>query len=706
MDVRTLCPSCFKEKGALTTCPLCAYVEEVARQPLLLAQRTILDGKYLVGRPLGKPGGFGITYLALDLNLNTRVAIKEYLPRELAGRDTDRRTVMPHSREDQELFSFGLGQFLQEARTLARFSHPNVVRVRSFFEENGTAYLVMDYYEGMTLAEYQQQQGGRLPEKQALDIMMPILDGLREVHEEGFLHRDIKPQNIYLAKGKNGVSPILLDFGAARFAMGERSRSLSVVLTPGFAPFEQYHKKGNQGAWTDIYACAATLYHLVTGTVPPEATERKDEDELVAPKTLVPALSDSFTQGLLAGLAVRPEERPQSVRAFQDLLLGSGAKDEEKPLVGQPGPEPETEAAPVKPQAEKEPESKNSKPSKKKRSWRLALALIAVLVLGATGIWQYVEYDRYRYNIYWAESYLEDNNLRGVKDNLDQADVSRYFFKRKKIVEMKESLDEACRHLTGEMIRIPGGTFQMGSYSGEADEKPAHTVTLSTFYLSKAEVTVGQFRAFVNETAYRTEAEQGDGSLYFTGQKWEKRGDINWLNPGFDQSDGHPVTCVSWNDALAFIDWLGKKTGRQYRFPTEAEWEYACRGRTTTECFWDNDDSLAVQYANVADAGNNWTNAFPGTDGYERTAPVAKFRPNPYGLHDMLGNVWEWCSDWYGPYPSSSQTNPQGPSAGAYRVNRGGSWGNGARNVRAPFRHNVYPSYSAGNLGFRLAKDL
>jgi serine/threonine protein kinase len=309
-------------------CPHCGYdIHKVDHSPLaLLPGMHLCNGQYLLGRVLGKPGGFGLTYLGWDEKLSIRIAIKEYLPREYAGRNRDRQTILAHSGQDREAFSFGLTQFLQEARTLARFNHPNVVRVRSFFEENGTAYLVMDYYEGMTLAEYQKQQGGRLPEKQALDIMMPILDGLREVHEEGFLHRDIKPQNIYLAKGRNGVSPILLDFGAARFAMGERSRSLSVVLTPGFAPFEQYHKKGNQGAWTDIYACAATLYHLVTGTVPPEATERMAVDELIPIQQLAPGLKQTLMQAIMAGLAQKPDSRPQTVRKFQDLLEVSNKK--------------------------------------------------------------------------------------------------------------------------------------------------------------------------------------------------------------------------------------------------------------------------------------------------------------------------------------------------------------------------------------------
>jgi serine/threonine protein kinase len=239
-----ICPGCFVNKGDVAVCPYCGYDESERRTPLVLPYRTVLNGQFVVGKVLGKPGGFGITYLGWDINLETLVAVKEYLPRDYAGRDADHASVMAHSHEDASLFRFGLEQFLQEARTLARFDHPNVVRTRSFFEQHGTAYLVMDYLQGVNLAEYLLARGGRLTEQQASEIMMPIIDGLQEVHAKGFLHRDIKPQNIYVTS--NG-RPILLDFGAARQAMGERSRSLSVVLTPGFSPYEQYHRRGEQG---------------------------------------------------------------------------------------------------------------------------------------------------------------------------------------------------------------------------------------------------------------------------------------------------------------------------------------------------------------------------------------------------------------------------------------------------------------------------
>jgi TonB family protein len=315
----TLCPGCFSEKGTAPVCPGCGFDERRRTSPLALPPRTVLAQQYVVGRVLGRPGGFGITYLGWDLRLETRVAIKEYLPRDMAGRDPDRHSLALHAPDDRDNFRYGLDQFLQEARTLAKFNHPRVVRVRTFFEENDTAYLVMDYVDGISLAEYLERCGGILSEAQALAVMLPVLEGLREIHRRGFLHRDIKPQNIYIT---SDGAPMLLDFGAARLALGERSRSLSVVLTPGFAPFEQYHRRGEQGPWTDIYACAATLYTLVTGRVPPDALEREKEDSLAPPQTIRSGLSHAFGTALLRAMATDLHRRPADVDAFLALLRG------------------------------------------------------------------------------------------------------------------------------------------------------------------------------------------------------------------------------------------------------------------------------------------------------------------------------------------------------------------------------------------------
>ena len=364
-----LCPGCFSDKGRNNLCHHCGYDEKAERGPLILPHRTRLHGQFVVGRVLGKPGGFGITYLGWDLNLQTRVAIKEFLPRDLAGRSGDRATVAVHAQDDAELFRFGLEQFLLEARTLAQLDHPNIVRVRHFFEANGTAYLVMDYYQGLSLAEYLDQRGGRLPEDQAKLLIPPTLDGLRAVHAKGFLHRDLKPQNLYLAHLESGgVRPILLDFGAARHAMGERSRSLSAIITPGYAPFEQYHRNGVQGPWTDIYSAAAVLYRMVTGETPPEATERRDRD------TLRPAaafgVSPGLSQALAVAMAQTPEGRPQTVQSFQALLA--------EPISAAPLPFPVPPPSPT-PVPPTQPATS--------RAWMTWLVLAVVLAAGGTFAW-------------------------------------------------------------------------------------------------------------------------------------------------------------------------------------------------------------------------------------------------------------------------------------------------------------------------------
>ncbi len=300
------------------------FGETEQRSPIALPLGTVLHGQYQVGRILGRLGGFGITYLCWDTALDIPVAIKEYLPRHLAQRGVDRKQVVADS-DDSSLFKFGLQEFIGEARIVAGFSHPNIVRVRTYFQENSTAYLVMDYYEGTTLEAYARQRGGRLPEREATAILMLILDALRtEVHPKPCLHRDVKPQNIYLTRER---VPILLDFGAARVSLGARSGSVNTVLTPGYAPFEQYLSEGErqgkrfrEGPWTDVYGAAATLYRLVTGRQPPAATDRQGGVALEPPNRLAPGLSPAFSKALVQGMALEPAKRPATVAAFQRQL--------------------------------------------------------------------------------------------------------------------------------------------------------------------------------------------------------------------------------------------------------------------------------------------------------------------------------------------------------------------------------------------------
>ena len=265
---------------------------------------------------------------------------------------------------------------------------------------------------------------------------------------------------------------------------------------------------------------------------------------------------------------------------------------------------------------------------------------------------------------------------------------------------------------------IPAGEFMMGSPDEEkdrsSDEGPVHRVRITKpYYLGVHEVRVGDFRKFVSDSSYKTEGEKdGKGGYGYDVEKgsWSQKPEYTWRNPGFSQSDEHPVVNVSWNDAVAYCEWLSKKEGREYRLPTESQWEYACRAGSKTRFHHGDDAEGLASVGNVADGTAKekfpkLTWAIEAKDGYAVTAPVGEFKANAFGLHDMHGNVWEWCSDWYGSdYYGNSQTDdPTGPTSGSLRVLRGGSWSDNARYCRSALRLGPPPGYRSINLGFRIA---
>ena len=259
-------------------------------------------------------GGFGITYLGWNMALDIPVAIKEYLPADLAMREQD-RSVLPKSAGDEADFHWGLDRFLDEARVMARFKHPNIVQVQHYFQAHGTACIVMEYVEGETLSDLFKRRG-TLTESELKNILLPLLAGLIEVHEAGILHRDIKPGNILL-RAADG-SPVLVDFGAARQAVGARSRSVTAVLTPGYAPIEQYSSRGHQGPWTDIYALGGVCYQALTGTVPDEAMDRIRQDPMISiTEAAKGKAADSFLSAIDWALRVEEADRPQGVRVWR-----------------------------------------------------------------------------------------------------------------------------------------------------------------------------------------------------------------------------------------------------------------------------------------------------------------------------------------------------------------------------------------------------
>ncbi len=264
-------------------------------------------------------GGFGMTYLGWDTNLEKYVAIKEYLPTDLAVRALD-GSVVPITTEFKYNYQWGLERFILEARTLAKFSHPHIVRVMRFFETHGTGYMVMDYEKGESLNQI--LKSDHPPDEARLKaILMPLLDGLQAVHSAGFLHRDIKPANIFVRE--NG-SPVLIDFGASRQAVGGATKSITSVLTPGYAPLEQYSSDGNQGPWTDIYAMAGVLYRAFANDNPQEAVSRLKADTIPGKlSALRGRVSEPLLRSVEWALTLDEHQRPQSVPEWKRALEGA-----------------------------------------------------------------------------------------------------------------------------------------------------------------------------------------------------------------------------------------------------------------------------------------------------------------------------------------------------------------------------------------------
>ncbi|MBQ7676655.1 MAG: protein kinase [Lachnospiraceae bacterium] len=291
------------------------------KYPWALPEGAVLNGRFIVGDVLGQ-GGFGITYKAQDHKTKDTVVIKEFFPETMASRN-DKQMIVPHSGEEGEHFEYGKNAFINEAQTLAEFiGNEGVVNVRSYFEENGTAYFAMDYVQGLSFQEYIEQRGGRIPWEEALDIITPVMDALSSVHAKGIIHRDVTPDNIFITD-EGQVK--LIDFGAAVYSLGQVSKSLDVVLKHGYAPKEQYTRHGRQGPYTDVYSLAATFYTAVTGRLLPDSIDRMDEDEIVLPHTLGISIPDYMENAMLAALAVQPQYRIQNMTDFKNAMLGNSA---------------------------------------------------------------------------------------------------------------------------------------------------------------------------------------------------------------------------------------------------------------------------------------------------------------------------------------------------------------------------------------------
>jgi Protein kinase domain len=359
-----------------------------------LGPGSTLVGDYKIIRVLGS-GGFGNTYLAMDHNLNREVAIKEFFPRDIAFRE-DQTTVSIKSPRFQDNFKWGLERFVQEAKLLAKFRHPNIVRVFRTFEANHTSYIVLDFVRGPNVETWLQRLN-RQPTQQELDeLVAPLTDALALLHEAGVLHRDIKPANICIREETG--DPVLLDFGASKYSMSEMTGTTAAIVSRGYSPYEAYAADSKQqGAWTDIYALGATVYRALTGGSPPEATERRLNDTIVPLRSQrLPGLRPEFLAAVDWALTVQPRARPQSIAEWQPrLLAGSGAASnwQARRLQGG-GSYVGEEASGARSKATVPmPGTAAARPSRR-RTVALAFVLLLLLGGGTLAMWQIQEQQR------------------------------------------------------------------------------------------------------------------------------------------------------------------------------------------------------------------------------------------------------------------------------------------------------------------------
>jgi formylglycine-generating enzyme required for sulfatase activity len=592
-------------------------------------------------------GGMGAVYLARQLSLGRSVAVKvlRLLPR-------------PDPVEQ-------IARFRREAELMAQVHHANIVPIHDSGAVEGCPYLVMEYIEGGDLRR-QMEPGRPLPLDRVRPLVLPVAQALACLHAHGIVHRDLKPENILM---RHGCTPMLTDFGLAvpdnHPDTATRTRTDLVMGTLGYvAPEQQYGLPVDERA--DEYSMAAVLYELLTGHRPLGFVK--------PPSQLNPELGPGVDAVLLRALEEDPDDRFPTVEEFGAALHGALAS---------PGTEDQRLFR------------SRRRPS---RTAGVVAAMITLAILAAVGAsrigltlspWERVPEGRVR-----AKSQRVPQQPLSPWERVPEGRVRA---SAPPSAEATPPSPRLTNVLDMELVLVPAGDFDMGSPDADAlakaTEKPRHRVRISRpFYLGVHEVTVAEFRAFVDATGYRTEAESSGagGSVYNNQIKgFEQVPELNWRNPGIahTQRDDEPVVQVSWNDAVAFCQWLSGKDHRSYRLPTEAEWEYACRAGTTTRWCTGDDPAALEQVA--------WTQ--------DAIHPVGGKKPNAFGLYDMHANVWEWCLDRFGHYPRERVVDPTGAPSGKARVLRGGACTSTAVDrTRSASRLRHDPSVRFHRYGFRV----
>jgi formylglycine-generating enzyme required for sulfatase activity/tRNA A-37 threonylcarbamoyl transferase component Bud32 len=592
-------------------------------------------------------------------------------------------------------------RFQREARAAAKLAHPNVVTVFDSNAVGGVHFLVMEYLEGTDLAKLVKGKGP-LPVGFACEYIRQAALGLQHAHEQGLIHRDIKPHNLMLTK--QGVVKVM-DLGLARTANSENETTEGLTATGAvmgtadyIAPEQALNAKGVD-IRADIYSLGCSLYHLLTGQVPfpgESMTEKLLAHQLQEPEPieqLRPGLPKGLAKVVQTMMAKKPEQRYATpgklAQALAPFAPSEGPIAAALPVAIVAGSAQDVNTSTVDATQADAPKSTARTRSALGRTLSLGFAVLRWTMLRAFALLRWTTRTRRRFLISGALTALLVGTVLLLTGMPDWA--SRV---RQRPGE-KDSPNEFTNSLNMKFMLIPAGKFTMGAPQAEIDgclkvvgdgwlkdhlltEGPEHEVQISRpFYLGATKVTVGQFRQFVNEKNYLV-------------------GDERWRSPGFEQTETHPVVLVSWHNAVDFCAWLSEKEGKTYRLPTEAEWEYGCRaGRSGARyCFGNAETDLGL-YA--------WfTNNSEG-----KTHPVGKLKPNDWGLFDMHGNAWEWCWDSFDPnyYKNSPRKDPLG-GVGDERLRRGGSWSCPPELCRAASRHHFDPGSRFNDMGFRVICEI
>ncbi len=678
-------------------------------------------------------GGFGDVYKAKDIYLDKIRAIKIY-----KGEQSEYDVI-------------------QEIKKMIDYSHPNLIRfydagLISYADQlHGTSTAqvgVMEFVNSGTLAPF-----WRKCKDPAIrgKLIRDILQGLNFMQQNNIIHRDLKPANILIQERPKGTyTAKLADFGLSKDVDSLKSQSVILGTCEYMAPEqlmkEKYGIGGRMQPNLDLWAFGVILYELFTGKVPfgsraNHATPMDIRNNIDKFKegsldtSMIPEPYSTIIQKCLikhagnrtndCGELLRLLDQHSSSEIKAAMLNTVNMDDGNDELMTMPADSGESDRStnqiqapyvPVssgndfapseRPFEEEKRHTQNVDPGaayhtdsnlnqkyhreqaksggEKKESgaskWALLLGIPLLLLLAGGAFW------------WFTNNSGTDEETSKSKKEVNKA--------------VGELSDKKVKDLVaGEMVLVKGGTFEMGCITGDkncgADEKPAHKVTVNDFYLDAHEVTVEQFKAFVDATNYKTDAEKRGTSKVFGKGDWKNKEGIYWKHNAegklhYPNDYNHPVIHVSWNDATAFAKWAGK------RLPTEAEWEYAAKaGGQNNKWGVTNEEKDLDLYANYQEKGKD-------EDGYEKTAPVGKYKPNQLGLYDMVGNVWEWCSDAYDPdyyKESAGLVNPKGPlKATGDRVCRGGSWYDLPKRCRASIRLFDKPDDTSYYLGFRCAK--